>query len=417
MSDASGSVTVVRLATSDERLPLKSLGVSTKRPVIALAGTASNLDPQLAARLYPFIHTLMAAAAEHDAVIVTGGTDAGVIRLMGRSRGSLANPPTLIGVAPGRLVAPDGEQVAPGGAHVDPNHDAVLLVPGTQWGDETPMLSRLVGEIAGDQPAVVVVIGGGAGALAEVIEHARHKRSIVVVSRSGRLADELAELRRRVRDGNADDSGPPISLRDVHVIDLAESPSRVRSLLDVLLASSRRQRRRGLRQRFPVLSVWPRMRRPRQPSELPFGLDAGQLYPQLHDAIVDGHREVFPHFAECDQEAIGEQQRYRLFVVAAMIGGFGTTVFGALQAALPDEWWPGVVVATVGASTTALTTVARRQGALDSYLQARLRAERLRSLYVSYVATAPGVDAGARHELLRRLQADVALTRFGKEER
>jgi hypothetical protein len=414
MSYTSVSVKVVRLAASDERLPLKALGVSTRRPVIALAGTTSDLEPQLAARLYPFIRTLTAAAAEYDAVIVTGGTDAGVIRLMGLSRGSLPDPPALIGVAPGQLVAPGGEHVTPGGAQVDPNHDAVLLVPGTQWGDETPTLSRLVGEIAGDQPVVLVVVGGGAGALAEVIEHARQKRPIIVVSRSGRLADELAELRLQVRDGNTDDSGPPISTRDVYVIDLAESPSRLRSLLAVLLASSRR---RGLRLRFPVISVWPRMRRPRPPSALPFGLDAGQVYPRLHEAIVSGHREVFPYFAECDQEAIGEQQRYRLFVVAAMIGGFVTTVFGALQAALPAEWWPGVVVATVGAWTTAVTTIARRQGALDSYLRARLRAERLRSLYVGYVATAPGIDAGARHEALRRLQADVALIRFGKDER
>jgi hypothetical protein len=410
---ARDSAKVVRLGSADGRLPMKDLGLPTKHPVIALAGTTTDLDPQLAARLYPFIRTLTATAADHDAVIVTGGTDAGVIRLLGLSRGSLPDPPTLVGVAPEQLIAGEGEAVAPGGAHADPNHDAVLLVPGTQWGDETPVLSRLVGEVARGQPAVLVVIGGGAGALVECIEHARRNRPIVVLSRSGRLADELADLRLEVRDGRAADSGPPIAVRDVHVIDLAESPSRLRNLLTLLLSTSRR---RGVRRRFPVVSVWPRLRRPGG-SALPFGLDAGQVYPGLHDAIVEGHREVYPYFAECDQTAVREQQRYRLFVVAAMIGGLVTTVFGAVQAALPNEWWPGVVVATVGASTTAVTTVARRQGALDSYLQARLRAERLRSPYVGFIAAAPSGDGASRHERLRRLQQDVAQIRFGQVER
>jgi hypothetical protein len=92
-------------------------------------------------------------------------------------------------------------------------------------------------------------------------------------------------------------------------------------------------------------------------------------------------------------------------------------VFGAVQAELPNEWWTGVVVSTIGASTTAVTTVARRQGALDSYLQARLRAERLRSLYVGFIAGAPGAGGASRHERLRRLQQDVAQIRFGQAER
>jgi hypothetical protein len=411
---ARDSAKVVRLGSADGRLPLKALGLSTKRPVIALAGTTTDLDPQLAARLYPFIRTLTATAADHGAVVVTGGTDAGVIRLLGLSLGALPDPPQLVGVAPAELIARDGEAIAPGAAHADPNHDAVLLVPGSQWGDETPVLSRLVGEIASGQPTVLVVIGGGAGALVECIEHARQKRPIVVLSRSGRLADELADLRLEVRDATDDETGPPIAVRDVHVIDLAEPPSRLRSLLTLLMSTSRR---RGFRRRFPVASGLPRLRRPRGGSALPFGLDAGQVYPRLHDAIVEGHREVYPYFAECDQTAVREQQRYRLFVVAAMIGGLVTTVFGAVQAALPNEWWPGVVVATVGASTTAVTTVARRQGALDSYLQARLRAERLRSLYVSYIAAAPGADGATRPDRLRRLQQDVAQIRFGQVER
>ncbi len=335
------------------------------------------------ARFYPFIRTLAATAADNGAVVVTGGTDAGVIRLLGLSLQSLPEPPRLIGVAPAGLIASDGQASALDGADAepvagagqadsservqpDPNHDALLLVPGAHWGDETPVLSRLVKEISDGQPAVLVVVGGGAGALVEVVEHARQKRPIVVLGRSGRLADDLANL--RLEAGGA--ASAPISIREVHVVDLSESPSRLRALLALLLSQSRSP---GLRRRFPVLSVWPRLRRPKVTSPLPFGLDAGQVYPELHDAIVEGYREVYPFFAECDQTALAEQQRYRRFVVVAIFGGLLTTFFAAIQAGLPAEWWPGVAVATLGASTTAVTTVARRQGALDSYLLARIR--------------------------------------------
>jgi hypothetical protein len=48
--------------------------------------------------------------------------------------------------------------------------------------------------------------------------------------------------------------------------------------------------------------------------------------------------------------------------------------------------WPSIVVATLGAATSALITVSRRQDSLRRYLIARIRAERLRSLYFVFLA-------------------------------
>jgi hypothetical protein len=91
----------------------------------------------------------------------------------------------------------------------------------------------------------------------------------------------------------------------------------------------------------------------------------------------------------------------------AIGGGLLTTAFGALQAWLQTAPWPGVVVATLGAATSALTTVARRQGSLQNYLTARVRAERLRSLYFEYLASTPAADDAVRHERLRDLERQV----------
>ena len=72
------------------------------------------------ARFYPFIRTLAATAADNGAVVVTGGTDAGVIRLLGLSLQSLPEPPRLIGVAPAGLIASDGQASALDGADAEP---------------------------------------------------------------------------------------------------------------------------------------------------------------------------------------------------------------------------------------------------------------------------------------------------------
>ena len=75
--------------------------------------------------------------------------------------------------------------------------------------------------------------------------------------------------------------------------------------------------------------------------------------------------------------------------------------------------WPGVVVATLGAATSALITVARRQGSLLNYLTARVRAERLRSLYFEYLAGCPATDEAIRHQGLRNLEQQVVQIQSG----
>jgi hypothetical protein len=86
-------------------------------------------------------------------------------------------------------------------------------------------------------------------------------------------------------------------------------------------------------------------------------------------------------------------------------------VFSALQAWLRSAPWPGVVVVTLGAATSALVVVARRQGSLHQYLAARVRAERLRGLYFEYVAEPPPADDAMRAWRLRELERQVVTIR------
>jgi hypothetical protein len=396
------------LTSPDQAVARRRLGVQRAHPVLAVVGTTAPLEPALAQRLMPYLRAAVETAAEAGAVVVTGGTDSGVFHLLSLALASSgAQPPAVVGVAPGALVDSDGSPLVDDQAPIDPRLTALVRVPGQEWGDETGTLSRVVGSIAGDRPVVVLLAGGGEVARTEVIEHLLERRSLVVLRGSGRLADQIV--------GGPDGPGDA-DLRTLVVggtvleIDLDGAPGQLVEVLRDLLQS---RRARPWRQSFAVLSVLPRFHSSAAPPAPLLGMGAAQRYPQLRQRIEEADRLVFPAFAACDVEARREQNRYRWFTTLAIVGGLLTTVFGALQAWLRADPWPGVVVATLGAATSALTTVARRQGSLHNYLTARLRAERLRSLYFEHVALPPAPDATTRHQELRDLEDAVAAREYG----
>lgn len=110
---------------------------------------------------------------------------------------------------------------------------------------------------------------------------------------------------------------------------------------------------------------------------------------------------LVPTYLECEEEASVEQNRHRRQQVALIVGGLLTSIFGAVQAAIPHRVWPGIVVASVAAATTGFASVGRQSGAQDGYLVNRLRAEKLRSLYFSYLAHRPDEPSTERVSKLR----------------
>ncbi len=396
------------LTSPDQAVARRRLGVRRTHPVLAVVGTTAPLDPALAAKLMPFLRGAVETAADEGAVVVTGGTDSGVFHLLSLAlAASGRQPPAVVGVAPGALVDTDGSPLVDDRAPIDPRLTALVRVPGQEWGDETETLSRVVAAIAGDRPVVVLLAGGGEVARTEVVEHLLQRRSLVVLKGTGRLADQIAAGPDEPADA---DLRTLVAGGTVLEVDLDGAPGQLVEVLRDLLRSRQAE---PLRDRFALLSVLPRLHSSATPPAPLLGMGAAERYPQLRQRIEEADRLVFPAFAACDVEARREQNRYRWFTTLAIAGGLLTTVFGALQAWLRADPWPGVVVATLGAATSALTTVARRQGSLHNYLTARLRAERLRSLYFDHVAMPPAVDAAVRHKQLRDLEDAVAGHEYG----
>jgi hypothetical protein len=102
-------------------------------------------------------------------VVIDGGTDAGVMRLIGRARTRAAATFPLVGVpAAGTVRFPGKHWRArrrwplkhPGGRRrwpLDAHHSHFVLVPGTAWGDEAPWIARVATELAGGWPSLTVL--------------------------------------------------------------------------------------------------------------------------------------------------------------------------------------------------------------------------------------------------------------------
>ena len=155
---------VVQLETRDElpsRLP--ELGLRRPRPVVVLVGGADGLGDARLARLRPLFEEGLAPLADSlGACVIDGGTDAGVMAMVGHARAKLGASFPLVGVAASGTVEPaDGTGRQTGTSSLEPNHTHLVLVPGTRWGAESPWLAEVATWLAGDDPSVTVVVNGG----------------------------------------------------------------------------------------------------------------------------------------------------------------------------------------------------------------------------------------------------------------
>jgi hypothetical protein len=371
--------------------------------VIAVFGAASEVGTELAARLLPLLRALVQGAGADRAVLVTSGADAGVVHLLGvATQACDTRWPGIVGVAPSSRVStgeapPTATEVA-----LEPHHDVVVLVPGSEWGEESSALFRVIDAVSGKRPATALLVGGGDLARAAVVRHLAADRPLVVLAGSGDLADEIASG--DIAPG--DDLAVLVRGGRVSVVHVDEGPDRVLFVLRDLLGRGPKPPSRPL---VAPLAVWPRLRH-RAAEPVPV-LEPGFVveYPLLSDAIHEANRLVVPALHESEATAEREQNRYRLLVVLALAGCFATTVFAALQTWLRDAAWPGVLVAAAGAAAAVLTVVARRRESLDAHLAARKRADRLRSLYFAHLAAPPPATEFDREDRERDLEGAVAL--------
>jgi hypothetical protein len=216
---------VVRLAGPEE-LPsrLTELHLGAPRPVLVLVGGADGLGDAQLARLRPLFEEGLAPLADAlGACVVDGGTDAGVMALIGQARAKLGASFPLVGVTASGTVDPaDGTGRQGEASSLEPNHTHLLLVPGSSWGAESPWLAEVASWLAGEAPSVTVVVNGGEVTFDDAARSVAADRPVLVVAGSGRAADEVAAaLREQGHDARAAKlAGSGL----VQAVDLGEGP-------------------------------------------------------------------------------------------------------------------------------------------------------------------------------------------------
>lgn len=174
---------------------LARLGLPAPRPTLVLIGGADGLDPAVAPLLAVlFRHTVAPLCARLGALLIDGGTDAGVMALMGRARAASGAAFPLLGVAAAGTVRLPGAaaDAASGRAALEPHHSHFLLVPGTEWGDESPWIDATAQAACGDAGTLALVAGGGRITALDAALGIAAGRPTLALAGSGGTADRLA---------------------------------------------------------------------------------------------------------------------------------------------------------------------------------------------------------------------------------
>jgi hypothetical protein len=242
LKPASSGVSAPRVVQVDRPEELASrlteLDLRAPRPVLVLVGGADGLtDAQLTRLRPPFEEGLAPLADALGACVVYGGTDAGVMALIGRARAKLGASFPLIGVTASGTVKPDDSAVGrDAGSSLEPNHTHLVLVPGGDFGDESPWLADVASWVAGDAPSATVVVNGGEVTLGDAESSIAAGRPVLAVAGSGRTADTLAAA---LQAPSGDQRAAKLAGSGlVEAVDLADGPQAIARAVAAVLTTA-----------------------------------------------------------------------------------------------------------------------------------------------------------------------------------
>jgi len=210
------------------------LGFTEFYPVIFISGGASGMSEADQQHTKTIIDGIAQFAEERKAIIIDGGTESGIMKMIGDTRGTLHYHFPLVGVSPlGRISYP-GYTNPRQEAFLEDSHSHFVLVDGEEWGSESEMILRLTRALSGSgtKPAAGVLINGGKIALREIYlaSTKRQKLPIIVLEGSGRAADEIST---GYRTGQTERTIVQVILSggDIQLVGTTEGPEVMRQCL------------------------------------------------------------------------------------------------------------------------------------------------------------------------------------------
>jgi hypothetical protein len=165
---------------------LNELEIPHPKPVIVLVGGAGGIGWWDKFPMGKAIRIVARLAEEAGSVVVDGGTQAGIMKEIGRQRTRNKFSFPLVGVVfDSLLMKEDPESI------LDPNHTHFFLIPGEDWGDESAWISKLATAIAGDKKSITVLVNGGQISRTDVGYSILEDRPTFVMRGTGRMADQI----------------------------------------------------------------------------------------------------------------------------------------------------------------------------------------------------------------------------------
>lgn len=174
--------------TEDKDIPqaLAELEIPHPQPVIVLVGGAGGIGWWDQFPMGRAIRIIARLAEETQSIVVDGGTQAGIMKEMGKQRQRNKFTFPLIGVVFDSLLMQEDPK-----SILDANHTHFFLIPGENWGDESAWISKIATAIAGDQKSITILVNGGEISKTDVEYSLLENRSAFVMRGTGRMADEI----------------------------------------------------------------------------------------------------------------------------------------------------------------------------------------------------------------------------------
>jgi hypothetical protein len=170
---------------------LNQLGIQRPKKVIVLIGGAYGIGVLDKLAVKKAVEVVARLAEEMNAVVLDGGTQAGIMTEIGSQRKNHQFSFPLIGVAFDSLLTKEDPKNI-----LDPNHTHFIFIPGEEWGDESSWIARIATHIAAGEKSITVLINGGEISQHDVQYSLNEDRHVFIMRGTGRLADEITLTRK-----------------------------------------------------------------------------------------------------------------------------------------------------------------------------------------------------------------------------
>jgi len=196
------------LDNSEIKNALEQLEIPHPNTVIVLVGGAGGIGFMDKFPMRKAIAIIARLAEETHAVVIDGGTQAGIMTEIGKQRKRNLFTFPLIGVVfDSLLMREDPASI------LDPNHTGFFFIPGEDWGAESGWISKIATSVGEYKKSITVLVNGGNISRTDVEYSLLENRPTFVLRGTGRLADEITLT------GN------------VFAVDIAEKPEKILEIL------------------------------------------------------------------------------------------------------------------------------------------------------------------------------------------